>query len=322
MKTKLGLCLSLAVFLAFVALVGSGGGQEETSPWDRLGKPATALRGLQWIKGGPVQIKKGSVYVVEFWATWCPPCRASIPHLTELQRRFKEKGVTIIGISNETADIVKPFVQQMAAKMDYTVAIDTGGQATKGYVEAFNIRGIPHAFIVGKDGNLLWYGHPMAAMDTVLDKVVAEDFDAVTYAREKAAEEKEQARLEELYKEYFATIGRDISGAAEAGVQIVEGSTNSMMLNAFAWKILTDVSEQDRDLELARRAALKAVELTDEKNAAVLDTYALALYELGRKYVGQAVTYQKKAVALAEKDRRMRQGLQKALERYESASLQ
>ena len=322
MKTKLSLCLSLIAFLAFVVLVGSGQGQEPPARQGELGKPAAPLKGLQWIKGKPAQFRKGSVYVVEFWATWCPPCRASIPHLTKLQQRFKDKGVTIIGISDESAGDVKPFVRQMATKMDYTVAIDPGGQVSAGYMGAFSLRGIPHAFVVGKDGNLVWHGHPMDDMDKVLEKVVADDFDSVAFAREKAAKEREEARLKKLYREYFATVATDAGQAAEAGTEIVKGSANPMMLNAFAWNILTEVAEEHRDLELARQAALKAVKLTDEESASVLDTYALALYELGKRYVGQAVTYQKKAVTLTDKDNRMRPDLEKALQRYESASVQ
>ena len=59
MKTKGGLCLSMVVFLAFVSLVNGGGEQEAISLRDKLGKPAAPLKGLQWIKGGPVEIKEG-----------------------------------------------------------------------------------------------------------------------------------------------------------------------------------------------------------------------------------------------------------------------
>jgi thiol-disulfide isomerase/thioredoxin len=68
--------------------------------------------------------KGKQTYVVEFWATWCGPCRVSIPHLTELQKKFKTQGVTFIGVSDETEDKVKPFVDKMGDKMDYTVAVD------------------------------------------------------------------------------------------------------------------------------------------------------------------------------------------------------
>ncbi|UCD53114.1 MAG: redoxin domain-containing protein [Phycisphaerales bacterium] len=323
MKTKVGVCLTAVALLVFVALVGRGRGQQAAASLDKLGKPAAPLKGLQWIKGGPVEIEKGSAYVVEFWATWCPPCRRSIPHLTELQRRFKDKGVTIIGISNEAADIVKPFVAgEKAGKMDYTVAIDPQGHVSNGYMGAFGIGGIPHAFIVGKDGNLAWHGHPLDGMDEVLEEVLAGQFDYVGYAKKKAAEEAEQARLVKLYGQYFAAARAGGDKAAEIGAQLVDSSDHAEMLNALAWNILTEIAKANRDLELAHRAAAKAVKLTEEKNPALLDTYALALYELGKKYVGQAVAYQKKAVALAEGDEQARQGMQKALDRYEAASVE
>ncbi len=92
-----------------------------------LGDPAPPLQISEWVKGGPVKLADGkgkTIYVIEFWATWCPPCRASIPHLTELQKKFKDKGVVFVGISNEKLATVKKFVKQMGDKMDYVVAID------------------------------------------------------------------------------------------------------------------------------------------------------------------------------------------------------
>src|SRR5437773_620495 len=85
-----------------------------------LGMSAPALNVAEWVKGQAVNLNAGKgriIYVVEFWATWCPPCRASIPHLTELQKKFKDKGVTFIGISDETVSVVKPFVNKMGVKM-------------------------------------------------------------------------------------------------------------------------------------------------------------------------------------------------------------
>jgi len=322
MKARIVLGLSVSVLLALVAPVGGQEERETNSPWDKLGKPAAPLTGLQWIKGEPVKMEKGSVYVVEFWATWCAPCLTSIPHLSEVQHQFKDKGVTIIGISNEDAERVKPFVAEKGETMNYTVAVDPGRQVSKGYMQAFGVRGIPHAFIVGKDGNLLWHGHPMAGLDAVLEQVVAGQFDYVAYAKKQAAQEKEQARVLKLFKAYFTTLGTDRDEAARIGLQLVDGPDNWMMLNALAWRILTNVPQDQRDLELARRAAAKAVKLTEEKNPSVLDTYARALYELGRQYVTEAVAQQKKAVALAQDNNEMRQGLEKALERYESASVE
>src|ERR1700722_11724957 len=103
-----------------------------------VGDPAPKLEVKEFVKGKEVtKFEKGKVYVVEFWATWCPPCKTSIPHLTELQK--KNKNVTFIGVSvferDAAAAAVKPFVKEMGDKMDYLVAIDSvpeGGKPANG----------------------------------------------------------------------------------------------------------------------------------------------------------------------------------------------
>jgi len=316
MRRTMGLCLGVGALLLLAIFLSSAHAAS-----GKLGQPAASLSGLEWIKGEPVEIKKGSIYVVEFWATWCPPCRTSIPHLTEMQHKFKDQGVTIIGVSNEKADIVKPFVKnEKAGPMDYTVAVDPERKISAGYMAAFGVRGIPHAFIVGKDGNLAWHGHPMDGMDEVLKAVIAGEFDSAAYAQKKEAEEKSQKRLEQLYKAYFTKVADDGEAAKEAGQEFIKDA-NAQMLNAFAWRILTNVAEEVRDLDMARTAAAKGVKLTEGKEPGVLDTYALATYELGKKYVAEAVKVQKKAVELAQNNAQMREGLQKSLERYEAASV-
>src|SRR5207237_651391 len=113
----------------------------------------------------------GKIYVVEFWATWCPPCRASIPHLSELNKRFKDKGVVFIGVTDEEPTKVKPFVQNMGEKMNYTVAIDDSKQTGAAY--AWGIRGIPSAFVIDRKGKAVWYGHPLIGLEQVIDQVLA-----------------------------------------------------------------------------------------------------------------------------------------------------
>jgi len=122
------------------------------------------LRGLKFVKGGPLDvsalINKGNVVLLEFWATWCPPCRTSIPHLTEIARKYKDKGLTVIGITNEDEQKTKAFVTQMGSKMDYNVVVDSEESAYGEYMNKYNIGGIPHAFLISQ-GQVQWKGHPM-----------------------------------------------------------------------------------------------------------------------------------------------------------------
>ena len=88
------LCISLLLSLATTTTLA----QYDETPWLNIGDPAPPLRVNQWLKGTPVQkFEKGHVYVVEFWATWCQPCKLSMPHLSTLARQYKNK-VTIIGV--------------------------------------------------------------------------------------------------------------------------------------------------------------------------------------------------------------------------------
>ncbi len=109
---------------------------------------------------------RGKVVVVEHWATWCPPCRASIPHLIALNQRFKDKGVVIIGLTDEddAAAKVGAFVREM--KMDYPV----GTGSTSG--DAYGVQGIPTAFVIARDGTIAWKGHPMQGLDAAIESAL------------------------------------------------------------------------------------------------------------------------------------------------------
>lgn len=108
----------------------------------------------------------GKPAIVEFWATWCPPCRQSIPHLNEVYAKFKDRGLVIVGITNEERSIVDSFMKKLP--MHYTVARDASG----GLARQFGVRGIPHAMIVDKTGKIVWEGHPMELKDAELEKVL------------------------------------------------------------------------------------------------------------------------------------------------------
>ena len=150
-----------------------------------IGDPAPPLGVTEWLKGDPVEsFEEGQVYVVEFWATWCGPCRTSMPHISQLQEQLGDK-VTFMGISDEDKPTVDGFmagVQDSATGatwnevVKYRIGIDPGRTTQANYMEAAGQSGIPTAFIVGRDRHLEWIGHPME-MDEPLAKIVAGDWD-------------------------------------------------------------------------------------------------------------------------------------------------
>jgi len=105
----------------------------------------TDLRGKTWT----LRDLRGKVVLVNFWATWCPPCRKEMPDLEILYRRFGQQGLVILGISDEEAAKVKPFVEQQ--KVTYPVLLDPGRRVN----ELFQIEGIPKTFIYDREGKIV-----------------------------------------------------------------------------------------------------------------------------------------------------------------------
>jgi thiol-disulfide isomerase/thioredoxin len=155
------------------------------APSLKVGDPAPKLATGKWVQGEPVKdFAKGKAYIVEFWATWCPPCRASIPHLNETYNKFKDKGLIVIGQDClETDDSrVATFVNKMGDKMTYRVALDDKstdkeGRMAKTWMEAAGRRGIPSAFLVDTKGVVAWIGHPMELKEQVIEDVLAGTYD-------------------------------------------------------------------------------------------------------------------------------------------------
>ncbi|HEY2342121.1 MAG TPA: TlpA disulfide reductase family protein [Chthoniobacteraceae bacterium] len=104
--------------------------------------------------------------LIECWATWCGPCRQSIPHLNKVYEKYHPRGLNIVGISNEDAAAVQSFMQQVP--MNYTVALDP----TAHYAKELKVKGIPHAFLLDRDGKLVWHGHPMELTEADIEKVL------------------------------------------------------------------------------------------------------------------------------------------------------
>ncbi len=130
------------VFVGLVRLVSAA----DVHPL--LGKAAPVFS-LDLMDGGKLDLAalKGKIVVLDFWATWCPPCRSALPVYVKVTDKLKDKGVVFHGINlRETPDLVKAF--QKKADLKFSVAIASKSDITNQY----GVEGIPQLVIIGKDG--------------------------------------------------------------------------------------------------------------------------------------------------------------------------
>ena len=219
-----------------------------------------------------------------------------------------------------------------AEVLTYRIALDDGDGTNTAYMAAAKQNGIPAAFIVGKTGNVEWIGHPMT-MDDALAQIVDGSWDSVA-ARDEFVN---SAQTERIMNEYMKRLSQaagsgDFPAAVKICDELVEklpGNTdvieirlslllqggmikefnqaaaeqvearfeNAMAMNQIAWMIADGTQSEERDLNLALKAALQASKLTKDGDPSILDTVARVYAE--QDNLAEAIAWQKKAVAAA-----------------------
>lgn len=114
------------------------------------GQPAPALVVEKWLTEQPDM--QGKFVLIDFWATWCRPCRESIPHLNALHAKFKDR-LVVVGLSDEPEAEVRSMT---APRIEYFVAIDTQARTKR----AVEVKGIPHVLLIDPNGIVRFEGHP------------------------------------------------------------------------------------------------------------------------------------------------------------------
>ena len=317
-----------------------------------IGDPAPKPKLARIFKGdtdfeGPAP---GKVTVMEFWATWCGPCKAGMPHLSELQEKYAAKGVNIVGVTREKPEVVEAFLaqKQWDEKTRYTIALDQDDVTNKAYMTAAKRSGIPCAFVVDGEGKVAWIGHPMS-MDEPLEQIVAGTWDRKAFAAEyeksqKAArimnvvrQESRNAQRSGDYRGMMKTLDAAIEEMPDDNAlrmmkfQTMIGPMNdaegydlgwkllkrnrddAMMLNSIAWYTLDDPTVGDRDFEFAMAVAKAANTAAGGNDPAILDTLARAYYEKGD--LDMAIKIQRKAVEKSDGGP-MAEGIKTQLQKY------
>lgn len=99
---------------------------------------------------------KGKVLILDFWATWCPPCRDEIPHFIELLKEYGEKGLQVVGVSVDQQgwDVVKPFIEQNHMNYPVLMADKEVYKAYQEIIEPNQRGGIPFTFVIDRNGKI------------------------------------------------------------------------------------------------------------------------------------------------------------------------
>jgi thiol-disulfide isomerase/thioredoxin len=150
------LYFALVVMCIYLVIPGCTQAENAVAPEVSAGK---------WFNADGFKLADNSdkIVVVEFWATWCPPCRKSIPHLKKLHEEYSDKGVVLVSLTNEPAATIENFMTKVEMPWIIGAESSSGGE--------YGVSGIPSAFIV-VDGKIAWKGHPMGGLDEELKKAV------------------------------------------------------------------------------------------------------------------------------------------------------
>lgn len=127
-----------------------------------LNKNAPELVVEDWITEKPET--KGKYVLIDFWATWCGPCKVAIPELNKFAKKFKDD-LVVIGISNESK---KKILSLTSPKIEYFSAYDTKQKLKK----AYQVRGLPHVVVINPEGIVVWEGFPLLRGHKLTEEVM------------------------------------------------------------------------------------------------------------------------------------------------------
>lgn len=263
--------------------VGSQAPQWDISDWIESTSGATPK---------PItQFQPGTVYVMEFWATWCPGCVASMPHLANLKQEFAGQKVEVLAVSNEQPDAVRELLarsapatltQQLKGRQATTygdimsafhVATDADESVQVDYMEAAGENGIPTVFVIGKQGKVEWWGSPLEA-DEVVRQVTADRWDRSAFALIK----RKGKEFEQITQEVLLQVRRQqFEGAFETLDKAIAAETESEpqreKLKHFKLRVLL-VTRDSRSVDFAKAM------MADATNPSFLNGFAWMIYQL------------------------------------------
>ena len=106
---------------------------------------------------------KGQVVVINFWATWCPPCIEEMPSIQKMWEKLRGRGLEVLGVNlGEPADTIRAFLDEFDSKLEFPILLDPEGEAFR----AWGARGLPKTYVVNKRGRIIYEAEGGRNMDS------------------------------------------------------------------------------------------------------------------------------------------------------------
>lgn len=270
-----------------------------------IGSSVPGIDVAHWLNQPPATdaLEPGRIVVIEFVASWCPHCRAAVPELNGLWRRYAEQGVTFVAVTHESVDdarsLVEPGTGDTAGPVPaFPVGADPDLSTHAGCFDAVGEQGVPTVFLVGRDGRLEWIGHP-DILEEPLRQVVEDTWDRAAFADRRA-------RLAPLTTKVFDILDAfpaDKPAAVRAYRDLVaEHAGRADELNEIAWLLVEaaasvpiDGDPSVAELFATADAAVEESLRLDPDDGNTLDT--LAHLQARRGDLATALATQRRAAA-------------------------
>lgn len=289
-----------------------------------FGEPAAPLDVKAWLAGEPFALgdAKGRLVVVLFWATWDGSPPKIIGCLNRIHQ-VQAADVAVVAITTDDEAAVRKFVAERGVA--YRIGLDNGAATKMAWMKS--IPGLPHAFVVGRDGRVAWHGEPQVGLQAALSDLLAGKLDRARYEKLNglrrqlvwATKAGKVPEVMSLLEQMIATVPEDAwahdtraailakqgraAATRDAYLAMGKGCKDDPDALGDAARHLATASQLPaRDAPAAVGFAQRAAEITANKDPEILETLARAHYELG--HLAKAAEAQALAVeAAAERER-------------------